>query len=159
MRIKDVLLLSLILSACVPEPVEEQSTSQTENELAYYFELFEIEAAKRNLPINLDAYGLTASISNIHADNVVGTCSYSMHSGREITIDEEFWSSAGSTDREMVVFHELGHCVLAQGHREFTDSNNNCLSIMASGTQGCRLLYNSINRDYYLDELFLFDSN
>lgn len=156
MRIHVVIIAVLTFSSCVSEPIEDHSGNQTVNELKYYFDLFEIEAAKRQLPIDLNAYGLSVRIHNIQEENVAGTCSYSMHAGREITIDEAFWLKAGSLDREMVVFHELGHCVLAQGHRENTDSNNNCLSIMASGTQGCRLLYNDINRDYYLDELFLF---
>jgi len=160
MRIQYVIcLMLLLLSSCeidpvTPEPVEE---TQVVSPLEKYFLSFENEARKRNLIIDLAELDLTAEISEINEDNVAGTCSYSSHFPNHITIDSSFWNNASDIIREMVVFHELGHCVLGQGHREETDVNGNCLSIMQSGTEGCRLLYDDLNRTYYLDEFFLFD--
>jgi hypothetical protein len=132
------------------------TSSNQSNALSIHFENFESEAAKRNFPINLSSLDLSAEISSIHEEHIAGTCSYSAHQGNHIIIDKEFWDQSSFTLREMVVFHELGHCVLAQGHREDTDKQGNCLSIMQSGTQDCRLLYNQTNREYYLDELFYY---
>ena len=134
------------------------TNSQIEDaELNIFFDRFEEEALKRGIFIRLDDLELAAEIAPIHEDHVAGTCSYSTHTGRHITIDDAFWAQANFITREMVVFHELGHCVLFQGHREETDVNGNCLSIMQSGLEGCTLLYNTQNRDYYLDELFLYN--
>jgi len=161
MRIQFVIFVSIVsLSSCELDsnqfdPIEE---TQNLNPLEVYLQSFEAEARKRNLIIDLNEIDLTAEIKEIDEDHVAGTCSYSSHFPNHITIDESFWNNATNLIREMVVFHELGHCVLGQGHREDTDANGNCLSLMQSGTEGCTLLYNEINRTYYLDEFFTFEN-
>ena len=121
-----------------------------------HFQNFEDEAASRQLNIDLSTLDLSAEIASIREENIAGTCAYSSHKGQHITIDREFWNQASFLVREMVEFHELGHCLLFQGHREQTDQQGHCLSLMASGTTEYNILYNQINRDYYLDELFYF---
>ena len=160
MRFLFVMSTLIIFQSCeLDQSISSESpiNSDVTDELSIHFENFEIEAAKRNLDINLSSLDLTAEIASIHEDNIAGTCSYSSHHGNHVVIDQEFWNQASFILREMVVFHELGHCVLAQGHREQTDAQGHCLSLMQSGTSGCRLLYNNTNRNYYLDELFFFE--
>ena len=147
--------MAIIGSSCTQESTESVVPNlESEDKLALFFRNFEHEALERNIEINLDELNLTAEIQEIHEEHVAGTCKYSSHTTNHITIDLSFWNSADRLTREMVVFHELGHCVLGQDHREYEDENGNCLSIMQSGTQGCQLLYNQSNRSYYLDELF-----
>ena len=38
--------------------------------------------------------------------------------GLEINIDPEFWAIASDVEKEEVVFHELGHCILGRDHEE-----------------------------------------
>jgi len=109
-----------------------------------------------NLESQLEVY-LSSQIAEIHEENVAGVCHFSSNRPNQITIDLSFWERASDFDKEMVVFHEIGHCVLGQGHRETEDANGNCLSIMRSGTGDCRTLYNSNNRDYYINELLFFN--
>jgi len=161
MRTIIVLLSILCLQSCdLDQSINSNEpiiSSDQSNALSIHLENFEFEASQRNLSIDISALDLSAEISSIHEEHIAGTCSYSTHQGRHIIIDQEFWDQASFILREMVVFHELGHCVLAQGHREDTDEHGNCLSIMQSGTQDCNLLYNQTNREYYLDELFYFE--
>lgn len=139
-----------------PEPAvpEVRSFADVDERLWSYFEDFEEEADRRGLTYDLTRYNLIGTIENISDEGVAGTCSYGARSPRHVTIDLPFWQRAGFFSREMVVFHELGHCILNRDHSEETTGNGFCASIMRSGTGNCQTLYNAQNRDYYLDELF-----
>ena len=132
----------------------EEDTAPDTDSLDYYLEQFEREAAKRNLSIHLQNLNLITRISEIDDEGVAGLCHYSSTRPNQIIIDKSFWSSASSMIREMVVFHELGHCVLGRGHRESHYSDGRCVSIMQSGLGSCYLLYNDVHRDAYINELF-----
>lgn len=155
MRISIFLFSLCILSfvSCIEDSLLVEANSDIDKELRVYFNIFENEAKLRGQDINLDNFELTGYIEEIHEANVAGICQYSSQNPNRITIDRTFWNNSSTANREMVVFHELGHCVLAQGHRETTDQNGFCLSIMRSGTGPCRTVYAN-NREYYLDELF-----
>lgn len=138
---------------------ESDSSAKYENVdplLWDYFETFEEEATRRGSSIRLDQLALFAGIEEIHEDDVAGQCSYSSQSPNEITIDLSFWNQTNSAYRELVVFHELGHCVLGRGHRDEENEHGLCVSMMNSGLSGCNVLYNNTNRKAYLDELFLY---
>lgn len=151
-------ITSIFLNSCYPEPVQESTEEAVEEALDFslesYYSTFEEEAALRGVTINLDDHDLISRIEEIEEDGIAGTCQYNSQQSNRITIDLSFWENASHDRREMVVFHELGHCVLLLGHNEDEDNQNACLSIMNSGTSGCTVYYNDDNRDYYLDELF-----
>jgi len=161
MRVSIVFLSLLsILFSCTPDnnfPDPETELIGVDIQLQSYFNTFETEGRQRGVNLDLSEYELTGDISEIHQDNVAGQCQYSSNRPNAITIDKSFWKNASPMLREMVVFHELGHCVLARGHREASNHNGHCLSIMRSGTGSCSTLYNAENRKYYLDELFLYE--
>ena len=119
-----------------------------------FFENFELEGAKRGLSIDLVSSQSMAKIHEIHEGNVAGVCSYGISDPGEVTIDRSFWNRSTWLSREMIVFHELGHCYLERDHNEETFTSGYCVSIMRSGTCCCRDAYNIANRAYYLDELF-----
>jgi len=122
--------------------------------LISYFESFEYEAALRGIDVDLDAQAINGFIKNIQEDDIAGTCSYQSHQPNVVPIDLEYWNASSPLRREMVVFHELGHCNLGRGHLETAFDNGICTTIMNSGTSDCFVAYNSTNREYYLDELF-----
>jgi hypothetical protein len=140
-----------------PQDEEDILYPLVDEDLWSYFVEFEKEASLRNIDIDLEQLRLTGNISKIHEDNVAGVCHYSSNSPNVITIDQSFWNQSSEYSKEMVVFHELGHCVLGKGHREDADGNGSCLSIMRSGLGNCITRYNQQNRAYYLDELFLYE--
>jgi len=141
-------------STPIQEEAEEIGYPNVAEELWDYFAQFEEEAAQRGESIDLRSLGLTATIEELHPEDVAGVCNYSSRNPNHIGIDETFWNRAADNWREMVVFHELGHCVLARGHREDAFSNGLCVSIMRSGVEDCRDAYRNSTRAYYLDELF-----
>ncbi|MBI1224526.1 MAG: hypothetical protein GC192_04765 [Bacteroidetes bacterium] len=132
-----------------------KSFPKADKALWTYLQNFEVEAANRSITINLNSTDLTAKIAEITEENVAGSCTYGGHAGHDIIIDKGFWNSTNSVYyKEMVVFHELGHCILGRGHLETAFQNNTCKSIMRSGIEGCLDNYNATTREYYLDELF-----
>lgn len=151
-------LLAFLLFSCQKEDIVEETTpiidSDIPQELIPHFTSFQRAAEERGLRVNYDTANITAEMQVINQGSVAGTCTTNGHTLRHIVIDQRFWNKASHLTREMVVFHELGHCILGRGHEEGTFSNGICQSIMRSGVGTCRDAYNSTNRDYFLDELF-----
>ena len=148
----------ILLSACEEDifssSIDDQQTNQlVDYRLQSYFDAFEYEAAIRGYNIDLAALEITGVIEDIQENGVAGTCQYGRHIAH-VTVDRNYWNRSTVNNREMVVFHELGHCVLNRGHLEGEFNNGICQSIMNSGTSGCAVIYNANTKDYYLDELF-----
>lgn len=136
------------------EEFTEKTYSNVDEELWEYYREFEAQAALRGIEIDLNSYG-TGIIEELSPNGVAGQCTYGQHLLADVVIDQSFWTQANSyLLREMVVFHELGHCYLKRGHEEGILNNGACASIMRSGLEQCRDNYTSVTRSGYLDELF-----
>jgi len=138
------------------EPLVESTTYPNVHQALWtHFDAFEKAAEERGYSIDLSTLPLHANISGINDGNVAGTCSYGGRTNeRDILIDADFWNRSSHLYREYIVFHELGHCVLGQDHREACFANRTWTSLMRSGVGSCRDNYNTNTRSYYLDELF-----
>jgi hypothetical protein len=154
-----IICLVLTILSCKEEAPPKEFLNVDER-LHGYFETFEREAAARGMEIDLNEAILTAQISEIQGEGVAGQCSRPVNSlDNDIVIDESFINSnVSNLLKELVIFHELGHCFLQREHREDEYPNGNCISIMRSGVDGCRDNYNSSFRSIYIDELFDPDS-
>jgi len=141
----------LMLNACEPETVV---FSVVDSPLQAYFDRFIDEAAVRGFDVSYATSQVDATISDIPEPNVIGQCSWNQTHQHSITLDRNYWSKANDLQREFVVFHELGHCVLGLEHFDDSDAYGNCTSIMTSGTGDCRVLYTNNNRGRMLDDLF-----
>jgi predicted metal-dependent hydrolase len=161
-----LLAFILVFTACKKDrsfnnfSAEETSTSYANvpKQLWDYFARFEEEARRRGYDINLNQENITAEIMEISQNGVAGSCTYSSHAPNHIIIDQSFFNQTNDLYREMVIFHELGHCVLYRGHREETYPDGTCVSIMRSGLSGCFDNYRTTTRAAYMDELFSFEN-
>jgi len=161
--------LAFLISACQKEAViteeepilvnEPRSYPNADSRLWVYFEAFEKEARLRGKNFNLVELNIQGLIEDIDVNGVAGHCKYGSHIDNEVTIDSPFWNSARAIDREFVVFHELGHCVLLRGHEESAHANGTCTSLMRSGALECRDNYSANTRTAYLNELFSEDNS
>ncbi len=115
---------------------------------------FAEEAASRGLLVDYESLNLTARLQTVTRAGVAGFCSSSEEGSREIVVDRNFWNFAVPIQQELVVFHELGHCILGRGHRDDLDDMGNCVSIMHTTADNCLDSFNSMTRSQYLDELF-----
>jgi len=79
-----------------------------------------------------------------------------------ITIQKSWWENVPDRDRERLLFHELGHCVLKRSHKNGLTDGREFLSIMqGNGTQSPFyqdrnqfVNYSGFRKSYYVDELF-----
>jgi hypothetical protein len=81
-------------------------------------------------------------------DTVVAVCG---HHNREIRVKRGQWAKLNKKQREEVILHELGHCVLnRKEHDEGVRANGKPKSIMYKRV----FEIDDEDREYYLDELF-----
>ena len=122
-------------------------------EIQPFFDIFEAEGAARDMDFDLEALGIGAELNFIRDNSTVGQCQTSDQGNKRIFVDKAFWSDYDFSEKEFIVFHELGHCFLLRDHDNSVDGRN-CASIMQSGLSGCRNNYGPDTREAYLDELF-----
>jgi len=155
-----ILSLFIVLSiiSCQKDPIEvvEEIPLQDDitAELTPFFRSFQQAASDYGLDVDYGAARVTAEIVSIDEGSVAGTCTTNGRDLRHIAIDQSFWNRSSTLLREMVVFHELGHCILGRGHEEGQFDNGICRSIMRSGLGSCSDAYTPQNRAYFIEELF-----
>lgn len=130
-------------------------------ELAVYIDRFLEEAAKRELEVDVD--NLQAFILPEVTEGETRLCGkgYSPIFGdniRRIDISQFCWEFATDIEKEILVFHELGHALLDREHQSSKMQNGRNRSIMFSGAT-CNV-YTSYTdchtqmRQFYINELF-----
>lgn len=151
------ILMAFSFQSCEKETLIMEADKEypgVDAELWMYFQRFEQAAAERGVHIDLVAKGITGSIEDIEVENVVGMCNHNAQTPNHVTIDEAFWMRSSTLRKELIVFHELGHCYMNLGHRDEVHADGRCKSIMRSGMGGCMDMYTSDSRAEYQDELF-----
>lgn len=68
-----------------------------------------------------------------------------------VTIDPVFWSHAPDDDKQELINHELGHCILGRSHRNDLLPNGQPASIMNAYHFSPKII--NANKDYYINEL------
>ncbi len=145
-------LAALWLTACSDEdPYVMEDYIHTD--LIPYFESFAMEGKLRGIEVDFTHSGITALFGEF-SGTIAGQCTSDETGFREIRIDAGYWRTASQTEKEYVVFHELGHCYLGRSHIDTRDERGRCTSLMNSGLGVCRNAYSPSTRDDYLDELF-----
>ncbi len=109
-----------------------------------YFDKFQDEGSKRGVLV-----GLSVDLEFADLEGQNGRCDY----GKRILIDRGSWDMESEVNREVVMFHEMGHCILnRRNHTDILLDNGQPSSIM-DGRYRPQYAYVE-NREYYLDELF-----
>jgi len=134
MKAKAFALALLALSSCAR--IYQVSLGADEVELFYR------EAEVRGY--NLRDHDLIVKPGTL-SGNTIGLCQLG-GGPPTVTIDAEFWDTADADEREVLVFHELGHCLLDRPH---VDDH---LAIMSSYLLSSS--YYAANKTALIDELF-----
>jgi hypothetical protein len=141
-----------------------------EKDFEKYIETFKIEAAKRNVKIDLS--NLIIKFNANIASEKCGQCTQkpgNALSQKTIEISRETicWKDAYDQTRESLIFHELGHCILGRiNHKDdllpnkakasIMSTNDNdqygpCVYALDDNVDNCN---KTGRREYYIDELF-----
>jgi hypothetical protein len=147
-------LLPLLLGSCQKEDIP--APGQVDAELASYLEDFIIEGEARGYQPVIDPGILDIRFDTL-TGAVTGQCLTYSDGRREIKVSTSFWANAAAFDKEFLLFHELGHCLLDREHLDTQRADGTCLSMMHSGQGRCRNTYGASTRTRYLDELFQAD--
>lgn len=160
------LLLALVtlLSCQRPQPPEpEPAQYSVPADVEPYVQRFRDETAKRGQTPATN--NLIVTFGTTQGGDVCGQCLLESGKTPRITISTTAfcWQSANDNERECLVFHELGHCLLNRSHRTDRFPNKAYVSLMNPddraiyapcaypiGTDDCD---KRPRRDYYVDEL------
>jgi len=88
----------------------------------------------------------------VQEDPVVGLCYGYTDRVNNIEIDPNFWNKASENERENLIFHELGHCLLLLEHDDKMMDNNGISvpeSIMYPAIFGGEEYYEGLKSHYY----------
>ena len=148
------LLLLLLTGLFVPACQKYQHSLP--EELDPFVDKFIEEAGKRGRDLSQIKEGLIIQYEDL-PDKSGGKCTRSFFFPNRISIDKFFWQQMNDRQKELLLFHELGHCVLNRDHRNERLSQGECTSLMDGNEEGffcSNNFYSKKWRDYYLDELF-----
>lgn len=155
MRLPPNILLLILSSFALFSCAKFGDTSVIiDDDLIYYFESFEQEAALRNVSLDLNELGISGMLLEIDDSTIIGQCSINNNGQKTVIIEPSSWSQLTELQKEFLVFHELGHCALQRTHNDAFSNNGMCISMMTSGENNCIIRYTNQNRNSYLDELF-----
>lgn len=161
-------LPTLLLLACLtgcqsgsqPDPVQYTVPTAVEP----FVQSFRDEAKKRNSPVSTD--NLIITFGTAVSEDICGECQLANGKTPHIILNSDAfcWQQASQYERECLVFHELGHCLLARAHKTDKFANGAFVSLMNPNDVAvyatCRYPIGNDDcdkrprRDYYIDELF-----
>jgi Zn-dependent protease with chaperone function len=148
-------LLGLSASACAPKEKEHEAFLQIDGPFQDYVHNFEQAAGQNGSPLQIVdlvvAFGSTPSL------NETGVCEWAENETPRVIINARIWATLNDYDRQEVIFHELGHCVLRRIHQTTEMmAYNNTMRIPSSVMYPYRIV-GTVYRDnmvHYHGELF-----
>jgi hypothetical protein len=143
------ILIIVLLSGC-------DKIGNSEPELLVYLSRFINDASDHNVGYS------ESPIQLVFSDDLggsAGRCSKDKHirnlkkeTQLKVQILKSYWDNLNDNDKELLMYHELGHCLLNREHNEIILSDGSPKSIMRSHLiEG---FYTDVSKPYYLLELF-----
>jgi hypothetical protein len=130
---------------------------------APYWQSFKDEANARFLSSSVSEQDVYIQFGDLD-ENLHGEC-IDGRGGDSIVISRDYWDTIDQTQREILIFHEIGHCQLTRPHvgdGGYLLSYSVAPSLMVSSINGCNGVFDPYSpkwRAYYIDELFGFPSD
>lgn len=131
-------ILVIALSSCSHNKLDYGEFNQ-------YVQTFRTEQASRRTPASMQAP--TEIVFGAVLPGQIAVC-HRFAGGNRIVVSDNYWKAMDNSCRELLMMHELGHCMLRLPHSEVTGS------IMFSGMNPYNCSYYQRNRKALLDELF-----
>jgi hypothetical protein len=98
-------------------------------DMGAYIRLFESYAKLYDYQIQYPSQGIKVLMSTEMSDEILGQC-YVQSKDAIVTFNAKTWAKLDAIQREMLVMHELGHCVLNLPHDASKDEKGRPTSIM-----------------------------
>ncbi|PIK15164.1 hypothetical protein [Halobacteriovorax sp. JY17] len=167
MRLVSLLLLLAFFTSCGAQKNKKhtqylEGTKQyavSANAFSSYITAFEKEAAKNLSEPNFKVGDIPINFGDTTKDEFDGVCNTYSDGTKEILIKKSWWESTDKTQREIMIFHELGHCRLGRDHDEeivTTSSNKTYKTSVMNPVIPHSDIYLE-KRSAYLTELYLYN--
>ncbi len=141
-----LILISLLTAGCGRAP------TRTTGEFEKYVQRFEEDSVKAGAPVKVTDILVERRVLG---EGRMAMCSRSDTSDLDpptVGVDGAIFASLTEVERQAVISHELGHCVLHREHRDEENEYGVPLSMMNSHSINMLLLES--NAEYYNEELF-----
>lgn len=153
-----MIAFALLLTTC-KEKDNAPSLPQVNDQFKEYVLRFISEAKARNVEVDVSTLKIE-SVTQTIAYGGVNYCGFTYTSlpaapSVQIAMTSYCWNDQTDLNKEILIFHELGHALLRRSHDDAILSNGLKKSMMQSGSQfDMYTEFTPLLRTYYLDELF-----
>ena len=145
-----LLLISCAISACGKPQSDPTAPTLDVGKYASYVSRF--EAASQSVGKPITVINLIIRDGAMESPYENGACVVADGQTPTITIKASAWALLSEPERESLIFHEMGHCILGRPHISEVNGSGDPTSLMNPFPIGPRTY--SANRDNYIVELF-----
>jgi Zn-dependent protease with chaperone function len=131
-RLIAVLFIGLAAQSCAQKQ-DHTATLAIQDAFVPFVTEFERVAGQQGQ--NLTISDLIVEFGDTPSMNETGVCIWSSDETPRVVINQRIWATLNDDDREEVIFHELGHCVLQRLHR------SNRIGVAGGGTRPDSVMY------------------
>ncbi len=130
----------------------KKNNIRSATELEVLVAAFHNECSKRGLGVDVSPNSLQVGFGRIKSK--AGSCKPNSYP-KTITIDSVMWRALSAQQKEMLVYHELAHCLVNLKHDNDILQFGECKSWMREDDSKCTInMVNKEWREYYINELF-----
>lgn len=155
LQVSSIVLGLSVASSCAPIEKEHIEMFQVDSTFMPYVQNFELAAQAEGVSMKIT--DLIIEFGSTPSMNETGVCEIATNETPKVTINQRIWNTLSNTDRQEVIFHELGHCTLRRRHQEGEIMGfNNTTRIPASIMYPYRIPGTTYQAhiDHYHEELF-----
>ena len=145
-----LLLIACGISACGKSPSDPTTPIVDVGNYASYVSRFEAASQSVGKPVTVTNLIIRDGAMESPYEN--GACVIANGQTPTITIKASAWALLTEPERESLIFHELGHCILGRAHNNNVNGSGDPVSLMNPYPIGPQTY--SANRDGYIVELF-----
>lgn len=138
--------LLLAVTACGKHSVDPAFTT--------YVESFTEAAKAQGKDVNVDE---SINFGAVSGQDTAGNCDKGFLKSASIIIDKSTWDQASDSTKTMLIWHELGHCVLNRDHKNDTEIDAVSGIKLPASIMNAKLpldQYFTSRKDEYTKELF-----
>lgn len=108
---------TMLLQSCAGQK-EKTNQLQIGSDFTQFISNFESVSGSKGQALSIE--DLIVQFGSTPTMNETGVCEITDGETPIVTINEKIWLNLNTMDRQEVIFHELGHCVLRRKHQEGT---------------------------------------
>lgn len=144
--------LGIFLGLSIYYKIENKPLFMDE-EFEPYYESFLQEAESYEVPVDF-SFSSTSFVDKLET-GTAGICI----STKNVIVSRQLWGVLSPVERQVLLYHEWGHCILNRSHNEKTLVGENCPASMMYPTidKTAHCLYK--HRNWYMQELLFNPTN